>query len=117
MSWWKLLATEAGGIEYVIQRMIDAVGGVYNVRSSDDDVDLAFLMLQYGGPGLLDIVHRALNFPSTSTAYRLLQKSKELLNSSVNTDIHDYIHNLHPDPEAPSHVCQFFDMDQDRIHH
>ena len=50
-------------LSYVIQKIVDAVDGVYNVRNSEKDKDLAFLILQYGGPGLLDIVHRALNFP------------------------------------------------------
>ena len=92
----KVASNRNRGIEYVIRRMVDAIGGTYNARSSEDDVDLAFLILQYGGPGLLDIVHRALKFPSTSTAYRLLQKSKEMIQSSVNTNIHQFVHNIHP---------------------
>ena len=81
-------------MSYIIQKIVDAIDGVYNARSSEDDKDLAFLILQYGGPGLLDIVHRALNFPSTNTAYRLLQSSREFINSSVNTAMDKFVKNI-----------------------
>ena len=75
----KVACNRNRGLEYTINKIVDAVDGVYNPRSSEDDKDLAFLILQYGGPGLLDIVHWALNFPSTSTAYHMLGKTNQFI--------------------------------------
>ena len=83
--------------------MVDAIKGTYNPRSSEEHVDLAFLILQYGGPGLLDIVHKAMNFPCTSTAYRLLKKSHEIIKSSVTTEMDEFIENINLDQKVPSH--------------
>ena len=101
----KVASSRGRGLEYTINKMVDAIACTYNARSSEEDVDLAFLILQYGGPGLLDIVHRALNFPSTSTAYRLLQKTRKVINSSVTTDMEEFIHNIQIDDDdnLPSH--------------
>ena len=87
-------------LSYVIQKIVDAVDGVYNVRNSEEDKDLAFLILQYGAPGLLDIVHRALNFPSPSTAYRLL-KNSSIIQSSVYEDMTTFIDNIIIDRNEP----------------
>ena len=76
------------GLEQTINKIVDAIDGVYNPQNSENDKDLAFMILQYGGPGLLDIVHKAINLPSTSSAYRLLKKSQEMIVSSVTSDIH-----------------------------
>lgn len=84
--------------------MLDAIEGTYNVRIWEDDVNLAFLILQYGRPEMLDIVHRrGLNFRSTSNAYRLLQKSRNIINSSVTTEINQFVGNFNLNEEAPSH--------------
>ena len=90
----KVSCNRMRGLEYTITTMTKAIGKVYNARSGKDDVHLAFLILQYGGPGLLDIVHKALNFPSTSTAYRLLQSSRKFINSAVKTALENFVHNI-----------------------
>lgn len=83
-------------MSYIINQVVNAIDGVYNARSSQCDKDLAFLILQFGGPGLLDICHRALNLPSTSTAYQLLKKSKAII-SSINTPLKDFSVNIDVD--------------------
>ena len=99
----KVACNRNRGLEYTINKIVDAIDSVYNPRSSEDDKDLAFLIQQYGGPGLLDIVHRALNFPSTSTAYRMLQDSRKFINSSVNTDVELFVDNIEVSPTAPKY--------------
>ena len=83
-------------LSYIIQKNVDA-------RSSEEDKELAFLTLQYGGPGLLDIVHRALNFQSSSTAYRLLKSSRNFINSSVNTEMNKFVENIQLVDSEPLH--------------
>ena len=78
----KVAISSKRSLEYIISKIVDAVDGIYNPHSSEDDKDLAFIILQFGGPGLLDIVHRVLNFPSTSNAYRILKNSGSCINSS-----------------------------------
>ena len=62
--------------------MTDAINCIYSARPSSEDKELAFLVLKFGGPSLLDILYKANVLPSTSTAYKLAKKSKKL-NSSV----------------------------------
>lgn len=59
-----------------------SIGKKYN----DDDKDLAFLVLKFGGPSLLDILHRAKCFPSTSVAYRM-NKECPPIKSSVHMSV------------------------------
>ncbi|XP_066914918.1 uncharacterized protein [Clytia hemisphaerica] len=99
----KVAMNRRRGLQYTINKIIDAIDGVYNPHSSEDDKDLAFLILQYGGPSLLDIVHKALKFPSTSTAYRLLQGSTSMIKSSINTDPHEFIKHIVVDPGKPKY--------------
>ena len=83
------------GIGYVISKITDAVNGVYSPCFSSKDKKLAFLVLQYGGPNLLDILHRALNFPEASTAYRFLKATgNKNIKSSVTTPPEDFIENF-----------------------
>ena len=61
-------------IQYILGKCTDAVAGVYKARFDQDDKDLAFLVLKFGGPSLLDILYRANVLPSTSLAYRMSKK-------------------------------------------
>ena len=63
--------------------MKDELDGVYKASASKDDRQLAFLVLKFSGPSLLDILYRANILPSTSTAYRMAKGCKKL-KSSVN---------------------------------
>ena len=58
-------------ISYIVGKAVDAINGVYLARPSQNDKDLAYLILQFGGPSLLDICHRANALPSVSTAYKM----------------------------------------------
>ena len=49
-------------IGFIVNKLVDAIDGIYLPNPSQDDKDLASLILQFGGPGLLDIVHRAIGF-------------------------------------------------------
>lgn len=78
---------------YIISKMTSAVQKLYNPRYSIDDKDLAFLILHYGGPGLLEIVHKAISLPSASTAYRLLQGNK-IIKSSTQVTSEEVVDNI-----------------------
>ena len=71
-------------MNYILGKLVDSIKGIYNPQPDQDDKDLAFLILQFGGPALLDICHRAINLPSSSTAYRLM-KGKRTIKSTVHT--------------------------------
>ena len=66
------------GISYILSKVTAAIQGVYNARPSDDDKDLALLVLEFGGPSLLDILYKANYLPSVSTGYEMRQKSKKI---------------------------------------
>ena len=66
-------------VSYIVSKVVDAIDGVYLARPSQDDKDLAYLILQFGGPALLDICHRANAFPSSSTAYPHMPTPSKLM--------------------------------------
>ena len=78
---------------------------MYNPNSSEDDKDLAFLILQYGGPGLLHIVNRAIKFPCTSRAYKLLKTKGLVVQSAIDTPFERFIGNVCVKKENPKHGC------------
>ena len=72
-------------VNYIIGKIGDAIDGLYRCNYSETDKDIAFLVLQYGGPALLHILHRSLHFPSHSTIYRML-KSKQEINTALDIE-------------------------------
>ena len=72
------------GISYIVDKVVQAVKGVYLARPSDKDKDLALLILEFGGPALLDICHKANALPSVSTGYRMRKKSKIIHSQTMN---------------------------------
>ena len=58
-------------IQYIVSKVVNAIDGIYLARPSQDDKELAYLILQFGGPALVDICHHANALPSSSTAYRM----------------------------------------------
>ena len=72
-------------VSYIVSKVVDAIDGVYLARPSQDDKDLTYLILQFGGPALLDICHRANAFPSSSTAYRMAKEQRDIDCSIDNT--------------------------------
>ena len=65
-------------ISYIISQVLNAIDGVYLARPSENDKDLAYLILQFGGPALVDICHRANCLPSSYTAYRMAKQLKQI---------------------------------------
>ena len=61
-------------VQYVLSKIVDAVDGIFKPNHSVADKDLAILILQYGGPALLDICHKAIGFPSSSSCYKFMKK-------------------------------------------
>ena len=80
-------------INYIVGKVVDASSGIYNPRPHQDDKDLVFVIWQIGGPALLDICHRAIRLPSTSTAYRMM-KGKKFMNSSFEATAMDAYNNI-----------------------
>ena len=68
-------------ISSILDKCTEAVADVYRARPSQDDRDLAFLVLKFGGPSLLSILHQANVLPSVSLAYRISQNSHQLSSS------------------------------------
>ena len=64
------------GLCYIVEKVKDAIDGVYRARPSNEDKDLAVLVLKIGGPSLLDICFKANVLPSVLTAYRLAKSMK-----------------------------------------
>ena len=78
-------------IQYILGKCTEALGGVYRARVDQDDKDLAFLVLKFGGPSLLDILFRANLLPSTSLAYRM-SKAGPHLQTSVKLSFKECCH-------------------------
>ena len=51
-------------INYILEKCTLAISGIYKARASEEDKDLTFLVLKFGGPALLDILYRANHLPS-----------------------------------------------------
>ena len=80
-------------ISYIINKVVDAIDGIYTPQYSQDDKDIAFLILQFGGPGLLDMCHRAIKVPSVSTAYNMI-KGSACVKSSVTETLEGLTSNI-----------------------
>ena len=65
-------------INYIVDKVLDAIAGIYRARPSDKDKDLAFVVLKLGGPSLLNILCKANKLPSDSTEYRMGKGLKPL---------------------------------------
>ena len=65
-------------ISYIVEKVTQAINGVYKARPSQDDRDLAFLVLKFGGPSLLSILYHANVLPSVSLAYKISKNSVKL---------------------------------------
>ena len=63
-------------IGFLLGRLNDAIDKHYSPYYSKDDKDLALLVLKFGGPSLLEILHSAKGFLGISTSYRLVNSNK-----------------------------------------
>ena len=68
-------------ISSIIDKCTEVIAGVYRARPSQDDKDLAFLVLKFGGPSLLSILYQANVLPSVSLAYKISKKAIHLSSS------------------------------------
>ena len=75
-------------ITYITEKVMQAIDGVYLARPSEDDKDLAYLILKLGGPSLLTICYKANKLPSVSTAHRVAKTMKGL-KCSINMSVED----------------------------
>ena len=81
----KVSLNNGRSIGFIISQVVKAIDGLYRPNPSQDDRELAFLVLKLGGPSLLDILHRAGVLPSDSTAYRMSKKCPPLVSSVQNS--------------------------------
>ena len=65
-------------IDYIVDKVGLAINKVYRARRSEEDRDLAFVVLKLGGPALLSILCKANKLPSTSLAYRMAKNLHSL---------------------------------------
>ena len=77
----------------IVNHIEKAVAGIYNPHCSKDDAELAVLIHQIGGPGLLDILKRSKQLPSTSKATRML-KNYNSIECSPHTSVSVMLDNL-----------------------
>ena len=89
-------------IRFIVQRLQDALDGVYNPHYKQDDKDLAFIIYQFGGPALLEIVHRAIKLPSCSTALKILKGSRTI-NTAVDVTLEELAENIQVKADAPAY--------------
>ena len=90
-------------MQYILVKIVDAVNGIYKPHHSEKDKDLAFMLHTIGGPGLLDMCHRAIGFPETSTCYRLLKKCKKPIVTSIDTPLTKFAENIEIVPQNPKY--------------
>ena len=65
-------------VNYIVDKVLDAIDGIYHAQPSSDDKDLAFIVLKLG-PSLLSVHCKANKLPSCSTAYRMAKELKSLV--------------------------------------
>ena len=81
-----------------MNKLIYAIDGIYSSNPSQDDKDLAFLILQFGGPGLLDIMHRAIGFPN------ILDDQRNNTNVNINQcQTRRFLKNININPDLPAY--------------
>ena len=77
----KVALKNSRSISYILDKCTDAIAGLYKARPSQDDRDLAFLVLKFGGPSLLSLLYQANVLPSVSLAYKISKNSVHLQSS------------------------------------
>ena len=75
-------------ITYITEKVMQAIDGLYLARPSEDDKDLAYLILKLGGPSLLTMCFKSNKLPSVSTANRVAKTMKGL-KCSVKMSVED----------------------------
>ena len=68
-------------ISHIVNKVSAAIDGIYSPHPSQEDKDLSFIVLKFGGPSLLDILYKAGVLPSVSTAYRIAKSCPPIVSS------------------------------------
>ena len=72
-------------IGYILSNVMGGVDGIHMPNPTQSDKDLAFLVLKFGGPTLLNILYRAHVLPHESTAYRMAKMCPPIVSSVQDT--------------------------------
>ena len=80
-------------VGYIVSKVWQVIENMYSPNPSQDDKDLAFLTLKFGGPSLLNILYRAGVLPSVSTAYKMSKSCPPLI-SSIKSPVKDCFENI-----------------------
>ena len=80
----------------IVEKVVNAIDGVYHANPSKEDKDLALLVLKLGGPSLLDILFKANVLPSTHLSYKMAKKLVKF-RSPVTWSVTQCIQNNIPD--------------------
>ena len=75
-------------ITHIVTKVLNVIDGIYMPNPCQSDKDLAFLVLKFGGPSLLNILYRAGILPSVSTAYKMAKECPPIV-SSVKSSVTD----------------------------
>ena len=97
--------------DYILGKLVDSLlKGYITFNQAKKIKDLAFLILQFSGPALLDICHRTINLPSSLTAYRMM-KGKRTIKSTIQTSPIEPLSNLKTKWDQPKygHMLTFVD--------
>ena len=68
-------------ITYIVTKITEVIDGIYMANPSQEDKDLAFLVLKFGGPSLLEILFKAGALPSVSLAYKMSKNCPPIMSS------------------------------------
>ena len=72
-------------IGYILSNVMGGVDGIHMPNPTQSDKDLAFLVLKFGGPSLLNILYRAHVLPHESTSYRMAKMCPPIVSSVQDT--------------------------------
>ena len=72
-------------ITYILSKVMAVIEGIYAPNPSQDDKDMSFLVLKFGGPSLLNILYKAGILPHESTAYRMAKECPPIVSSVKST--------------------------------
>ena len=91
-------------VHFNVDKVGLAINKVYRARPSEEDRDLAFVVLKLGGPALLSILCKAQKRPSTSLAYRMAKNLHSLHSPVTATAAECLKNNLNVDYFASSYA-------------
>ena len=91
-------------INHIADKVGLAINKIYRARPSEEDRDLAFIVLKLDGPALLSVLCKANKLPSTSLAYRMAKDLRSLDTPVTATAAECLRNNLNVDYFASSYA-------------